>query len=216
MRPFDLRVYLVTDPALVQPRGLEETVLQAVRGGATLVQLRDKEGSDAEVADQARRLLALLRPLGVPLVVNDRVAVARAVGADGVHVGQGDEDVRAVRAAVGPQAILGLSVTRMAELETVPEGVADYLGLGPIFATGTKPDHDPPVGLDGLAAMVRRARLPTCAIGGIGLSNAAEVFATGVDGVAVVSAICSARDPAAAASQLLAAAGPPRPSPSRT
>lgn len=210
MRPFDLRVYLVTDPALVRPRGLEETVLQAVRGGATLVQLRDKEASDADMAEQARRLLAILRPLGIPLVVNDRVAVARAVGAEGVHVGQGDEDVRAVRAAVGPETILGLSVTNMAELAAVPEGVADYLGLGPVFATGTKPDHDPPVGLDGLAAMVRRATLPTVAIGGIGLANAADVFATGVDGVAVVSALCSAPDPAAAAGQLLALAGPPR------
>jgi thiamine-phosphate pyrophosphorylase len=211
MRPFDLRVYLVTDPVLVRPRGLEETVLQAVRGGATLVQLRDKEASDADFAAQARRLLAVLRPLGVPLVVNDRVRVAREVGAEGVHVGQSVGDVGAVRAAVGPGTILGLSVTNMSELEAVPEGVADYLGLGPVFATGTKPDHDPPVGLDGLAAMVRRAKLPSVAIGGIGLGNAAEVFATGVDGVAVVSAICSAPDPAQAARRLLEIAGPPRP-----
>jgi thiamine-phosphate pyrophosphorylase len=212
MRPFDLRVYLVTDPVLVRPRGLEDTVLQAVRGGATLVQLRDKEASDADFAAQARRLIAVLRPFGVPLIVNDRVSVAREVGAEGVHVGQSDGDVRAVRAAVGADVILGLSVTNMAELEAVPEGVADYLGLGPVFATGTKPDHDPPVGLGGLAAMVRGTALPTVAIGGIGLANAAQVFATGVDGIAVVSAICSAPDPAEAAGRLLALAGPRRPS----
>jgi thiamine-phosphate pyrophosphorylase len=210
MHPFDLRVYLVTDPVLVRPRGLEETVLAAVRGGATLVQLRDKDASDADFAAQARRLIDMLRPLGVPLVVNDRVGVARDVGAEGVHVGQSDGDVRAVRSSIGPGMILGLSVTSMAELEAVPDGVADYLGLGPVFATGTKPDHDPPIGLDGLAAMVRRSTLPTVAIGGIGLANAAEVFATGVGGVAVVSAICSAPDPAQAASRLLALAGQPR------
>ena len=153
-------------------------------------------------ADQAKALLALLRPLGIPLIVNDRVEIARWVGADGVHVGQDDTDPRIVREQMGPDAIIGLSAGTPQEFAAVPPGVVDYLGVGPVYATGTKPDHDPPLGIDGLAALVRIAPLPTVAIGGIGLANAAAVRASGVDGIAVVSAICAAQDPEAAARQL--------------
>ena len=136
--------------------------------------------------------------------INDRVEIARDVGADGIHVGQGDRDVREVRDLVGPQAIVGLSVTNEAELARVPAHGVDYLGIGPVFATGTKPDHDPPVGLQRLSAMARGTELPSVAIGGIGLANAAEILASGVDGVAVVSAICAAPEPEDAARRLLA------------
>jgi thiamine-phosphate pyrophosphorylase len=203
MKPaFDLSLYLVTDPVLVGDRDLVALVEAAVRGGVTLVQLRDKTADEHAFADQAKALLALLRPLGIPLIVNDRVEVARWVGADGVHVGQDDTDPRIVREQMGPDAIIGLSAGTPEEFAAVPPGVVDYLGVGPVYATGTKPDHDPPLGLDGLAALVRIAPLPTVAIGGIGLANAAAVRASGVNGIAVVSAICAAPDPEAAARQL--------------
>lgn len=201
--PFDLSLYLVTDPVLVQPRGLLATVAAAVRGGATLVQFRDKTSDDRQFAADADALLGLLRPLRVPLIVNDRVAIAKAVGADGVHIGQDDGDPRRVRDLIGPGMILGLSAGMEAEFAAVPEGVVDYLGVGPIRATGTKPDHDPPIGVDGLARLLPLHPLPKVAIGGVGPANARALAATGVDGLAVVSAICSASDPEAAARELV-------------
>ncbi|MCP8937961.1 thiamine phosphate synthase [Alsobacter sp. SYSU M60028] len=200
MKPrFDLSLYLVTDPGLTASRDLPELVRAAVRGGVSLVQLRDKTSPDDVFAEQARALIAVLRPLGVPLIVNDRVEVARWIGADGVHVGQDDADPRQVRERMGPDAIVGLSAGTPEEFAAAPLDVVDYLGVGPVFATATKPDHDPPLGVAGLAALARIAPLPTVAIGGIGASNAAAVRATGVNGIAVVSAICAAADPEAAA-----------------
>jgi thiamine-phosphate pyrophosphorylase len=200
---FDLRLYLVTDPVLVEPRGLVPTVLAAIRGGVTLVQYRDKAAADGDFARAAATLLDAIRPLGIPLIVNDRAAIARSIGADGVHVGQGDGDVRRVRDVVGDAMIVGLSAGTPREFETVPrDGTVDYLGVGPVFATGTKPDHDPPLGLAGLSALMPRAPLPCVAIGGIGLDSAAAIRATGVAGIAVVSAICAAADPEAAARAL--------------
>jgi thiamine-phosphate pyrophosphorylase len=200
--PLDLSLYLVTDPALVEPRGLLATVAAAVRGGVTLVQLRDKSSDDRRFAADAEALLGLLKPLGVPLILNDRAAIAKAVGADGVHVGQEDGDPRRVRDLIGPDMILGLSAGTEAEFAAVPMGVVDYLGVGPIRATGTKPDHDPPIGAQGLARLLPLSPLPKVAIGGIGAGNAEAVMATGVDGIAVVSAICSAADPQEAAREL--------------
>jgi thiamine-phosphate pyrophosphorylase len=200
MRPvFDLSLYLVTDPAMVARRGLVATVLAAVDGGVTLVQLRDKQAGEAEFERDASLLLAALRPQGVPLIINDRPAIARAIGADGVHVGQGDGDPRRVRDLIGEDMILGLSAATPEEFAAIPAGVVDYLGVGPVFATGTKPDHDPPLGVEGLRALMPRAPLRCVAIGGIGLASAAAVKATGVEGIAVVSAICAAEDPRLAA-----------------
>ncbi|MBN9021820.1 MAG: thiamine phosphate synthase, partial [Rhizobiales bacterium] len=144
----DLRLILVTDPALTARRGLAETVRAAVAGGVTSVQLRDKAMPDAEMIPLARALMAALAPAGVRLMVNDRVAVAAATGTD-LHIGQEDGDPAAARAAIGAEAILGLSVTRMDEVGTVDPSVVDYVGLGPVFATSTKPDAAPPLGLDG-------------------------------------------------------------------
>ncbi|GGH06605.1 thiamine-phosphate synthase [Alsobacter metallidurans] len=200
---FDLSLYFVTDPVLVQPRGLLATVAAAVRGGATLVQLRDKTSDDQQFAADADALLGLLRPLRVPLIVNDRVVIAKAVGADGVHIGQNDGDPRRVRDIIGPDMILGLSAGTEAEFAAVPEGVVDYLGVGPIRGTGTKPDHDPPIGVDGLARLLPLHPLPKVAIGGVGPANTHALIATGVDGIAVVSAICSADDPEAATRDLV-------------
>jgi thiamine-phosphate pyrophosphorylase len=199
---FDLSLYLVTDPVLVGPRGVAAVVEAAAEGGVTIVQIRDKTSPDADFARETQRLLAILHPRGIPLIVNDRVDIAVALGVDGVHVGQSDEDPRRVRERIGPDRILGLSVGSQAELDAVPGGVVDYLGIGPVAATPTKPDHDPPIGVAGAASLARRTALPTVAIGGIGLGNAWALIEAGLGGVAVVSAICASPDPRQAARAL--------------
>ena len=205
MSALDLRLYLVTDAAMCAARGLAETVEAAVAGGVTVVQLRDPDASGRDLYETARQLIAILRRSGVPLIVNDRVDVALAAEADGVHVGQRDLPVEAVRRLVGPDFIVGLSVSNAHELQAanaLPAASVDYLGVGPVFATPTKPDAAAPVGLDGLAELVTGAVLRTVAIGGVNEHNAAAVRAAGVDGLGVVSAICAAADPQAAAARL--------------
>ncbi|NVN56385.1 thiamine phosphate synthase [bacterium Scap17] len=200
----DLSLYLVTDPALCAERGLEATVMAAVRGGVSVVQLRDKHASDAEMIAQAIRLKALLDEYEVPLIINDRIEVALASGADGLHIGQSDGDPIEARRRLGENALIGLSVQTLEQLKAVDVERIDYLGLGPVYATPTKPDHAAPLGIEGLTQLVRSSPLPTVAIGGISLANAGEVMTSGTDGLAVVSALCSAEDPAAAAQQFLA------------
>lgn len=195
----DLSLYLVTDPDLCASYGLVETVVAAVRGGVTVVQLRDKHASDGELIDLARRLKTALAGSGVPLIINDRLAVAVASGADGLHLGQDDGDVAAARAALGDDALLGLSVQRHDQLERLDPAPLDYLGLGPVFATPTKQDHATPLGFDGLASLVAASPLPSVAIGGLKAGHAAAVRAAGADGLAVISAICGQPDPEAAA-----------------
>lgn len=203
MRPgFDLRLMLVTDAAMTARRGLIATVKAAVAGGVTIVQLRDKHAHDDDLVALARALRAELAPRGVPLVVNDRPGVALAAGADGVHIGQDDGDPRQTRRIIGPDRLLGLSVTRAGETATAEAGVVDYVGLGPVFASATKTDAAPPLGLDGLRAAGTMLSLPFVAIGGITAENAAAAIGAGAAGVAVVSAICAAEDPRAAAAAL--------------
>jgi thiamine-phosphate pyrophosphorylase len=207
---FDLSLYLVTDPDMTARRGLVETVREAVAGGVTVVQLRDKTTSARALAEVGRALLAVLRPLGVPLLVNDRIDVAHAISADGVHIGQEDLPPAAARTILGPQAIIGLSITRADELATIDAAV-DYVGLGPLYPTGTKPDAAPALGEAEFAAIRRRLSVPVVAIGGINLANTARTLAAGADGIAVVSAICAASDPRAAAEKLRAAIAAARP-----
>lgn len=204
-RSFDLSLYLVTDPTLVGDRPLEAVVAAAVDGGATLVQLRDKTADTGALIDTAERLLGVLRPRGVPLVIDDRTDVALAVGADGVHVGQSDMPAATVRRLLGEHAIVGLSVTREADLATVDPTVVDYLGVGPVFATATKHDAATPLDDAAIRRIVAASGLPTVAIGGIHVGNAGRPRALGLDGIAVVSAICAATDPRAAARSLRAA-----------
>lgn len=201
----DLGLYLVTDRGLCLGRPLADVVAQAVAGGVSVVQLREKHASTREFVDLGRALLALLAPLGVPLIINDRLDVALAVGAQGAHLGQGDMPVAEARLLLGPQAVIGLSVETMDQLreaEGLPPGLVDYYGLSPIFHTPTKTDAGPGWGLAGLgqarAEVDAGSRLPLVAIGGIGPGNAASVLRCGANGLAVVSAICSAPDPQAA------------------
>ena len=202
MRPIDLSLYLITDPAMTARRGLAETVRAAVAGGVTAVQLRDKEACPADLLEAARALLALLRPLRIPLIVNDDLDVAAAAGADGVHVGQSDISPAAARARLGRAAVVGLSVTRAAEVAAVDPAVVDYVGLGPIFPTATKVCAGAALGEEEFSAIRRRIVVPVVAIGGVGLENAALAIRAGADGISVVSAICAAEDPEGAARAL--------------
>lgn len=191
----DLSVYLITDARLCAHRGLVETVAAALRGGVTAVQLRDKQASDVELIEQGRVLKSLLTGTGVPLIVNDRLEVAAAIDADGLHLGQSDASVAEARECLGAEAILGLSVQTPRQLEAPALGCVDYLGVGPVFATPTKPDHASPLGFDGLAAICSVSPLPVVAIGGLGAEHAASVWSAGAVGMAIVSAICDAPDP---------------------
>jgi thiamine-phosphate pyrophosphorylase len=207
----DLSLYLVTDTGLCGGRdGVLATVAAAVAGGVTAVQVRDPLAPARDLVDLARALRERLAPTGVPVIVNDRAEVAAAVGADGVHIGQEDLPPMQARAIVGAEAYVGLSVhaeRHVDALRYLPPGTVDYLGVGPVFAQRTKRDAAPPVGLDALAAIVARAgavdaSVQCVAIGGIDVGNATAVRATGVHGIAVVSAICGQPDPHAAAAAL--------------
>lgn len=201
-RAFDLSVYLVTDTGLCGTRGVIETVRQSISAGATVVQLRDPVSKTRALVELARALRDVLQPAGIPLIVNDRVDVALAAEADGVHVGQADMATADVRKLIGPDPLLGLSITALADLEASDLTQVDYLGVGPVFATATKADAAPAMGLQGLAAVRSTSAPPIVAIGGIHAGNTADVIAAGADGVAVVSAICAATDAAAATREL--------------
>ncbi|QSN62641.1 thiamine phosphate synthase [Caballeronia sp. M1242] len=203
-RAFDLSLYLVLDP--VQCGGHDAAVSvarAALDGGVTLLQLRAPEWHKRAWLELALDLLPLTRARGVPLVINDHVDVALAAGADGVHVGQRDLPADVARRLLGPDALIGLSVSNLAEVADANrlEGV-DYVGAGPVYATPTKTDASAPCGIDGLAAMRASSRWPTVAIGGIQAHNAADVMRAQPAGLAVVSAICKAADPRAASAEL--------------
>jgi thiamine-phosphate pyrophosphorylase len=203
-RRFDPTLYLVTDPELARGRKLTDVVAAAVRGGVTLVQLRDKHAGARALLETARALKALLDPMGVPLIVNDRADVAHAAGV-GCHVGQSDLPAVAARAILGPDAILGVSLDRPEQARAIDPAQVDYVAHGPFAATVTKADAGGPVGAEGLAAARRLTGLPLIAIGGIDARNAAAAVRSGADGIAVVSAIMAAPDPEAVSRELRAA-----------
>ncbi|HEV2000702.1 MAG TPA: thiamine phosphate synthase [Xanthobacteraceae bacterium] len=202
-----LRLCLVTDRSFLRGTSLSDVVAAAVRGGVTSVQLREKTLDIVAFAELGRAIKELLLPLGVPLIINDHAEVAAAVGADGLHVGQSDLPAEAARALLGRNATIGLSITAIEQLRKPDVRFADYLGVGPIFATPTKPDAAEAMGLKGLAAARSMSALPMVAIGGISQANAAETMAAGANGVAVVSAIMGAADPEQAARALARAVG---------
>jgi thiamine-phosphate pyrophosphorylase len=203
----DLRLYALVDPERAGGVPLDALARRVVSGGATLVQLRDKLASTRRLVEEARAVHRALHGTGVPLIINDRVDVALAVGAEGVHVGQEDMTVEDARRLLGPNAIIGLSIKTMAQAEAAPINLLDYVAIGGVFATTSKDNPDPPVGVEGfraIAAVVRRRApvLPVVAIAGIDAGNAASVIAAGADGVAVISALSLVPNHAAAAHQL--------------
>ena len=202
MVAIDYSLYLVTDRGLARGRASVDLVREAVAGGVTCVQLREKDRGTREFIAEARALLAELQGTGVPLIVNDRVDVALAAGADGVHLGQRDMAIADARRLGPPGWIIGISAESLADAIRAEREGADYLGVSPVFATPTKTDHAPPLGLAGLRAIRAAVKLPLVAIGGIQAENAREVIRAGADGLAVVSAIVSADSPRAAAARL--------------
>lgn len=201
----DLTLYLVTDTGMCGARGVPATVRQAVAGGATTVQVRDPDASGRELHELVVRVREELAGTGVALFVDDRLDVALTAGADGVHLGQSDPPVPRAREIAGPGLLIGWSVSTRAELDAVnafAPGTVDYLGIGPVFSTPTKPGAATPTGIEGLRDLVADTALPAVAIGGVHADNAAEIVATGVSGLCVVSEICAAEDAASAAAGL--------------
>lgn len=202
----DLRLYALVDPEHAAGRPLPELAREVAEGGATLVQLRDKKSETRAMVARARAIKAALAPLRVPFIVNDRVDVALAAGADGVHIGQEDMDAADARRLLGPGAIIGLSVKTLADAKAAPLQHLDYVAVGGVFPTSSK-DNPTSIGAEGLrqiaaAVRARAPEFPVCAIAGITEANAGEVISAGADGIAVISALSLAPDPAAAARTL--------------
>lgn len=204
MSKLDLSLYLVLDPELCGGlAGMLETAQRAAQAGASVVQLRAPQWKKRQYLQAATELKAVLDPLAVPLIINDHLDIALAVDAAGVHVGQSDLPVDVVRRLLGPDKLIGLSTSNASQLAAAPLQLINYVGVGPVYPTGTKPDASPVIGLAAFAQLMRDKRLPAVAIGGIQAGMAAPLIAAGVDGVAVVSAICGQPDPAAATAALL-------------
>jgi thiamine-phosphate pyrophosphorylase len=205
----DLRLYALIDPAVAGGHSLGD-IAKLIAGSATLVQLRDKHGSTRQLVEEARELTMVLAPLDIPLLINDRVDVALAAEADGVHIGQDDMSPADARLLLGRTAIIGLSIKTVEQAKAAPLELLDYVGIGGVYGTTSKETTSPPIGLSGLGAVVQaiRARdpkFPICGIAGINQSNAADVIGQGADGVAVISALSLAADPTVAARDILSA-----------
>ena len=202
LQNIDYSLYLVTDRGLARGRSTLEIVKTAVQGGVTCVQLREKDCSTLDFIEQAFAIKDFLKARGVPLIINDRVDAALAIEADGVHLGQTDMPLGIAKKILGDSMIIGISAESIEDAIEAEKGGADYLGVSPIYATPTKTDTAPPLGLQGLRAIRAAVRLPLVGIGGLKRENAAAVIENGGNGVAVVSAIVAADDPAAAAGDL--------------
>jgi thiamine-phosphate pyrophosphorylase len=201
----DVTLYLVTDRGLSRGRPTGDIVKAAVAGGVTCVQLREKSCPTREFIEEALAIRDFLRQRGVPLIINDRLDVAQAVGADGVHLGQKDMGLAMARRIVGRNMIVGISAECVEDAVAAERGGADYIGASPIFATPTKTDTAPALGLEGLQRIRRAVGIPLVGIGGLNRDNAPAVIRHGADGLAVVSAIVSADDPREASRELRAA-----------
>lgn len=205
--PLDPRLNAIIDPERAGGHDLLDLTRAVATGGATLVQLRDKKSDTRAMVEEARAIKAALAPFNVVFVVNDRVDVALASAAHGVHIGPDDMAPEDARRLLGPDAIIGLSVKTVAAANATPVNLIDYAGVGGVYATLSKEQKSPPIGTDGFARVAgvlrrRASNLPIVGIAGIDAGNAAMVIAAGADGVAVISALSDSRNPAAAARTL--------------
>ena len=199
----DYSVYLVTDRELARGRTTLEIAAAAIRGGVSCIQLREKTCSTREFIDESLAIRSLLARHGIPLIINDRVDVALAVKADGIHLGQKDMPCSMARQLIPESMIVGISVESLDDAIAAQKDGADYLGVSPIYSTPTKIDTAQPLGLEGLRSIRSEVDLPLVGIGGLNADNAAAVIYSGADGVAVVSAIVAADDPEAATRDLI-------------
>jgi len=195
-------LYLVTDAGLSRGRSHLRIVETAMRGGVTIVQYREKSASTRRMIEEAAELCRLCRAAGVPFIVNDRIDVALAIDADGVHIGQDDMPAALARRILGRGKILGVSAGSVEEAREAFDDGADYIGASPVFSTPTKPDAPSPLGIEGLRRMTQAVEIPVVAIGGITEDNAAAMMEAGAAGIAVVSAIVASEDVEAAARAL--------------
>jgi thiamine-phosphate pyrophosphorylase len=202
MKRFDLSLYVVLDPRLCEPTGMIETARRAAAGGATMVQLRHKTACTVQMIDLGRALKAALAGSDVPLIINDNIEAALAMDADGVHVGQQDMNADMVRTHIGREKILGLSIGTDEDAAALRHEHIDYVGIGPIFPTETKPGHSPAIGLEALKRIARAVQRPAVAIGGLKIHHVKPVLESGAAGLAVVSAICGQPDPGQSARAL--------------
>jgi len=202
MNNLDLSLYLVTDRGLSKGRSQEYIVEEAVKGGATVVQLREKDISSREFYKLGKSLMSLLKPMGIPLIINDRLDIALAVDADGLHIGQSDLPYDVARKLLGKEKIIGLSVETIEQAREANMLDVNYIGLSPVFSTNTKLDINKPLELSGVKEITSFTKHKTVAIGGINSTNAKSVIASGADGIAVVSAIVSHENPMQAALEL--------------
>jgi len=198
----DYSLYLVTNRDLSRGKATIEIVKAGVTGGVTCVQLREKNCSTRKFIKEALSVKKYLKKHNIPLIINDRVDVAQAIGADGVHLGQTDMPLTMAKDILKDSMIIGISVESLEDAIRAEKDGADYIGISPIFATPTKTDTAPPLGLEGLKEISRAVSLPKVAIGGLNKENAGEVILNGANGIAVVSAIVSADDPRKAAEEL--------------
>ena len=194
-----LKLYLVTDRYLCGKLGPVDTVKQAVMGGVTCVQLRDKDCTTDELIRYGKHIKEFLDHKNIPLIVNDNLEAAIQIGASGIHVGQSDMKVSDIRDIIGSSMIVGLSCENLEQARLVDSKDVDYIGISPLFTTPTKQNHSTPIGLQGLSDMVELLDLPCVAIGGIKLEHCREIFSRGACGVAVISAICGQPSPEMAA-----------------
>lgn len=193
--PLDPLLYVVTDSSRLEGRSLEETVAAAIRGGAEVIQYREKNASTRRMVEEASALCRLCRREGAVFLVNDRLDVALAVNAHGIHVGREDMPVAVARRILGPGRIVGVSVHDEEDARRAEEDGADYLSVSPVYATSTKPDHETPLGIEGTRKLVQKTGLPVVAIGGIDETNLAGLIECGIQGICVVSAVMAAPDP---------------------
>lgn len=194
MNKIDYSLYLVTDRDILGKRNLYKAVEESIKGGATVVQLREKFIDDDKFLEIARELQKVTKKYNIPLIINDNVNIAKIIDAEGVHIGQSDETLEEARKILGKDKIIGVSVGSLEEAEKAEKGGADYLGIGAVFFTGSKKDINKPLGLENLKKIAESVKIPTVAIGGIHLDNVKEVMASGVDGVAVISEILGKED----------------------
>jgi thiamine-phosphate pyrophosphorylase len=207
VKPLDLRLNAIVDAERAGGHGLADLARLVAEGGATLVQLRDKKNDTRHMVEVARAIKAALAPYAIPFVVNDRIDVALAARADGVHIGPDDMSAEDARALLGPDAIIGVSIKSVEAAEAAPIGFVNYAGVGGVYATLSKEQQSPPISPEGLSRIAQKLRrrapqLPIVGIAGIDAGNAGQVIAAGADGVAVISALSLAADPSAAARAL--------------
>jgi len=203
----DWRLCFIADSEASAGRDFLQLIAEAVKGGATIIQLRGKKWTSREFLDVGMKAFRFLAPKKIPLIINDRVDIALACKADGVHLGQDDMPLPYARGILGKNRIIGISVATPDEAESAEKGGADYVGAGPVFGTLSKKDLGPVLGLEGLRLIREKVKIPILAIGGISAANIADVISAGADGVAVISAIAAAKNPGRAATEIIESIG---------